>query len=51
MTYSIIGYRLTGRIVGRSHELDANGRRRYLFLSLAGNLFCVSGDILRQEIS
>jgi hypothetical protein len=48
MTYSIIGYRVTGRIVGRSHELDVNGRRRYLFLTLAGNLFSVSGDFLRE---
>jgi hypothetical protein len=51
MTWRISGYRVTGRIVGRSHELDVNGRRRYLFLSMAGNLFCVSGDMLREDIS
>jgi hypothetical protein len=48
MTYTLSGYEITGRIVGRSHELDAGGRRRYLFLSRAGNLFAVSGDMLRE---
>jgi hypothetical protein len=48
MTYTLAGYSITGRIVGRSHMLDGNARRRYLFLSRVGNLFAVSGDLLRE---
>ena len=48
MQFRIQGYRMTGRIVGRSHALDSAGRRCYLFLSTAGNLFAVSGDFLRE---
>jgi len=48
MTYSIAGYSIVGRIVGRSHHLDGAGRRCYLLLSRVGNVFLVSGDLLRE---
>lgn len=49
MNWRIEGTHLTGRIVGRSLELDAAGRRCYLLVSKAGNLFLVSGDFLREN--
>lgn len=47
MTYTIQGYALTGRCVGRSQNLDDNGRRCYRILS-DGVIYEVSGDLLRE---
>jgi hypothetical protein len=49
MTYSISGYGITGRIVGRSQALDHNGRRLYRLVSLrTGLLYEVSEVLLRE---
>jgi hypothetical protein len=49
MTYSISGYGITGRIIGRSRALDHNGRRLYRLVSLrTGLLYEVSETLLRE---
>lgn len=51
MTYSILGHPITGRIVGRSQDLDQNGRRLYrLVASRTGLLYEVSEVLLREWI-
>lgn len=51
MTYSILGYPITGRIVGRSKALDPNGRRYYRLVSLrTGLVYEVSEVLLREWI-
>lgn len=47
--YRIHGYDIQGGIVGRSQEVDSEGRRCYLFFEpLTGNLYLVSGKLLRE---
>lgn len=47
MTYQILGYPITGRIIGRSQDLDQNGRRYYRLVS-NGVVYEVSEVLLGQ---
>lgn len=47
MTYSISGYNITGRLIGRSQDLDQNGRRYYRLYS-NGVVYEVSEPELRD---
>ncbi len=49
MKFEIAGREITGRIVGRSHELDGGGRRCYLLqCDVTGLVFIVTGDLLKE---
>lgn len=49
MTYTISGFPITGRIVGRSRALDHNGRRLYRLVA-NGLLYEVSEVLLREYV-
>ena len=50
MIYTIHAHNLTGRCVGRSQNLDSNGRRCYLLLC-GRVLYEVSGDLLKEGLA
>lgn len=48
MNFTIAGFYITCRCVGRSIWRDANDRRYYLLLGLDGRVYECSGDLLRE---
>jgi hypothetical protein len=49
MTYAILGHRLTGYCIGRSHSLDQHGRRLYRIV--CGGLVYEVPEYLLREVT